>query len=647
MHLFNDESNRERELGDKPSVEFTLKWRPYFLDETLSSLGSPRRSYYEERYGEEAMTVTTAAMEKLFKEEGLHSLIGTKEYNLDGVVASSLPALRLLALAQHLEPRGAAASRVSDELFRAYFGPDKMNLACPITLERVAARAELPNISTADISAFLKGNALTSNVVTAAAEAKASGLSIPHFEIRSIGFNKSIVSIVGAPEVEELVAAFRELAADPLVGVGVGRGSHGGRARFTFPAFVPGVYQTTDDIAPQPHNLLQPSFLERPGDRPAGVSGAADIFARVQAVSDSAGATDNDDGVHGSNVDRLGASSSSFGGESACVGGNNLDVSASAIFGRFDGALGVRGDSISQASGATLEKDEVATVNSEMRPVPQATALDETAAIIFKWRCDSLLPSLLKSMGGDWPSDCPLEAEHFGRLDKSDDMQFYAEARVEEQHLDSAARAALTKHYANVLARAAMESGKRASSTEIRLLDLCSSFESHLPEAQLASDRNFLHSFGGIPKLVVHGVGMNVDELKANRRLSTYEIHDLNSSPFMPGLASSHFDIAFCALSVDYLTQPLQVFAEVHRTLMPGGRFVVAFSNRLFRSKAVELWRDADTSTRLGLVAAYFHYSVPASSKFRRGGWVDLQVLELTPDGECDPLFVVQAIKAP
>ena len=119
-----------------------------------------------------------------------------------------------------------------------------------------------------------------------------------------------------------------------------------------------------------------------------------------------------------------------------------------------------------------------------------------------------------------------------------------------------------------------------------------------------------------------------------------------------------------CSLSIDYLTKPLGVLRSVHESLKPGGLAVVAFSDRMFRSKAVEIWRDApDHSTRLWLVAAYFHYSLAAGggAGARAGAragtiatgvplpgdaWQDLTVLDLSPGGGGgDPLFVVQAWK--
>lgn len=62
--------------------------------------GVPRRDYYERKYGVDAMRLTSERMNAVFEEEGLNALMGVQGYNIDGTVASSLPALRLLALAQ-------------------------------------------------------------------------------------------------------------------------------------------------------------------------------------------------------------------------------------------------------------------------------------------------------------------------------------------------------------------------------------------------------------------------------------------------------------------------------------------------------------------------------------------------------------------
>jgi SAM-dependent methyltransferase len=46
-------------------------------------------------------------------------------------------------------------------------------------------------------------------------------------------------------------------------------------------------------------------------------------------------------------------------------------------------------------------------------------------------------------------------------------------------------------------------------------------------------------------------------------------------------------------VSVDYVTRPLSLFAEMHRTLRPGGLAIMSFSNRMFWHKAVRIWTEA------------------------------------------------------
>ena len=64
-------------------------------------------------------------------------------------------------------------------------------------------------------------------------------------------------------------------------------------------------------------------------------------------------------------------------------------------------------------------------------------------------------------------------------------------------------------------------------------------------------------------------LGMNPTELRANPMATSVLVHDLNTTPTLP-FADTHFDDVVCAVSVDYLTRPLEVFAEVGRVLKPG-----------------------------------------------------------------------------
>lgn len=174
-----------------------------------------------------------------------------------------------------------------------------------------------------------------------------------------------------------------------------------------------------------------------------------------------------------------------------------------------------------------------------------------------------------------------LPPHYFTRYDESDDRSFYLYPRL-TAHIDEAASAAVTR-----LLREAFPPGGR-------ILDLMSSYVSHLP--------------GDVRYSQVVGLGMNEDELRLNQQLDEHLIHDLNVEPRLP-FADASFDGAACTVSVQYLTRPIEVFAEVGRVLRPGAPFVVTFSNRCFPSKAVRIWVSTGDHQHSQLVRRYFELS--------------------------------------
>jgi hypothetical protein len=173
----------------------------------------------------------------------------------------------------------------------------------------------------------------------------------------------------------------------------------------------------------------------------------------------------------------------------------------------------------------------------------------------------------------DFWSDIP-----FARADPGPDADFYAKPRL-VHHLDSTARGQIEELYDRLLPAGG------------RVLDLMSSWTSHLPERLHLSH--------------VSGLGMNAEELAANPRLNDRHVQDLNLDPVLP-YGDATFDAAVCTASVEYLTRPQAVFEQVRRVLKPGGRFVITFSNRWFPPKAIKVWEDIHEFERLGLVLEYF-----------------------------------------
>jgi SAM-dependent methyltransferase len=181
-------------------------------------------------------------------------------------------------------------------------------------------------------------------------------------------------------------------------------------------------------------------------------------------------------------------------------------------------------------------------------------------------------------MQHDAPS--PFPSGSFAREDESQDSAFYGTPRL-VVHIDEGAIAAVRDVYARWIPPAA------------RILDLMSSWRSHLPDAVMAHKRE------------VVGHGMNAAELQANPQLDRRVVQDLNRDASLP-FDDAYFDAVLCAVSVQYLTAPVAVFREVARVLAPGRPFVVTFSNRMFPTKAVALWRALDDEGHIALVQRYF-----------------------------------------
>ncbi len=199
-----------------------------------------------------------------------------------------------------------------------------------------------------------------------------------------------------------------------------------------------------------------------------------------------------------------------------------------------------------------------------------------------------------------------LPPEAFAKQDTGDDCAFYAPPRL-VTHIDDKAVAALQSFYRRLLP----EGG--------RLLDLMSSWVSHLP-----GDRSFAE---------VVGHGMNAAELEANQRLTRWFVQDLNQDPVLP-LGEKGFDAAMACVGVQYLQQPLAVFAEVRRVLVPGAPFIVSFSNRCFPTKAVAIWRALDTGGHAALVKLYLE----------RAGFTNIGAHVLTDGTAGDPLVAVTGL---
>ena len=167
------------------------------------------------------------------------------------------------------------------------------------------------------------------------------------------------------------------------------------------------------------------------------------------------------------------------------------------------------------------------------------------------------------------------------RIDESDDELFYEYPRF-VVHIDDAAVSDVGQIYQGLLPK------------KSEILDLMSSWRSHLP-AVLEAQR-------------VVGLGLNRAEMADNPALTDIVVHNVNRQPRLP-FDDAWFDGAVMTVSVQYLVQPIAVFAEVARVLRPGGPFIVTFSNRMFPTKAIALWQMASEQQRPEIVRGYFAQS--------------------------------------
>ena len=201
--------------------------------------------------------------------------------------------------------------------------------------------------------------------------------------------------------------------------------------------------------------------------------------------------------------------------------------------------------------------------------------------------------------------------QYFQRMDEEDDSLFYQQAR-KVVHIDDGAIAAIGRLFREMVP------------PESVVLDLMSSWRSHWPE--------------GHPKARMVGLGLNHEEMKDNPDLDEVVVYDLNRNVDLP-FENDTFDAVLITVSAQYLVHPVETFREVNRILKPSGQFIVSFSNRMFATKAVYIWRASSDRGRVDLVGTYMEEA---------GNFEDIQGLFLNPQDSPpgDPMFAVVCRKA-
>jgi SAM-dependent methyltransferase len=235
---------------------------------------------------------------------------------------------------------------------------------------------------------------------------------------------------------------------------------------------------------------------------------------------------------------------------------------------------------------------------------------------------DDLLqyPGLAAPLGDGRDTEFGDDAHGMARVDERPDTAFYAMSRL-VQHLDTHALSIVNRLYRRLLPEQA------------EVLDLMASFDSHLQ---------------GIPLRKLHALGMNAEELNANRAASQRVIQDLNESPALP-FPDASLDAIVCTASIEYLTRPHQVLNEALRVLRPGGVLAASFSNRWFPTKAIRIWSNLHEFERVGMVAQWLRQAGFSDlHTFSSRGWpraADDRHANETP--LCDPVYGVWGFKGP
>ena len=201
--------------------------------------------------------------------------------------------------------------------------------------------------------------------------------------------------------------------------------------------------------------------------------------------------------------------------------------------------------------------------------------------------------------------------EHFQRMDEEEDRLFYLQPR-KVVHIDDGAIAAASRLFREMVPADSV------------VLDLMSSWRSHWPADH--------------PKARMVGLGMNRDEMEDNPDLDEVVVYDLNHNVELP-FEDETFDAVLITVSAQYLTHPVETFQEVNRILRPSGVFIVSFSNRMFATKAVYIWRASTDRGRVDLIGTYMEEA---------GNFEDIQGLFLNPQESppADPMYAVVSRKA-
>jgi len=155
------------------------------------------------------------------------------------------------------------------------------------------------------------------------------------------------------------------------------------------------------------------------------------------------------------------------------------------------------------------------------------------------------------------------------------------------------------------------------------VLDLMSSWKSHFPK-----NKQFKKTIG---------LGLNAIEMENNPGLDEFLVQNINVDPTLP-FEANYFDAVVIVVSIQYVSKPIELFQEIARILKTDCFCHVIYSNRMFPTKAVWLWKALSDDMRAQLIASYFH----STNHFSKPEFKN--ITEVT-GSSIDPVFVVSSKK--
>ena len=161
----------------------------------------------------------------------------------------------------------------------------------------------------------------------------------------------------------------------------------------------------------------------------------------------------------------------------------------------------------------------------------------------------------------------------------------------------------------------------------LNVLDLMSGTHTYLPEKISASQ--------------VVGIGLKMEELKLNRKLTERIERDVNRNTKLP-FSDNHFDVVIITCGMAYIKRPEVFFSSIFRVLKPGGLLFIAFNDQYYGDDAVADWRGITRNAMAELVKSWIKSGAPSLS-------VNHEIKYYTiGQGSCvsrKPLDIITAVK--